>query len=102
MFSAEVLAKHEESLRKLKIEDMEASRPEDKKEILDRIPDVARFNTKMQELLFGELFPAWSNWDAERQAAHVSRMLRWQLVSDSRFSVGIFSNTETISPSESG
>merc|ERR1711964_921760 len=48
LFSQTSLEKHEAKLRGLKIANMNASRPEDAKEILDKIPDKDAFNMHMQ------------------------------------------------------
>merc|ERR1712066_1176417 len=59
LHSADSLAMHEESLRSLDITRMQASRQEDKDEILRSIPDVDAFNADLQRLIFQDLLPAW-------------------------------------------
>eukprot|EP00927_Polykrikos_kofoidii_P017580 TRINITY_DN18023_c0_g1_i1.p1 TRINITY_DN18023_c0_g1~~TRINITY_DN18023_c0_g1_i1.p1 ORF type:complete len:725 (-),score=65.72 TRINITY_DN18023_c0_g1_i1:92-2266(-) len=48
-----VFAFHEHRLRQLKVEEMSASRPEDRKQILDSIQDEAAFNFRLNEALHG-------------------------------------------------
>merc|ERR1712217_83891 len=90
IYSTTVLENHTGRLRLMKIENMEATRPEDKEEILAGIPDHEAFNDRLQELLFQELFPAWSSLDAELQMHRIARMSRWGQISFHRQSFGIF------------
>jgi len=62
-------------LRDLDVATMQASRPEDVKEILAKIPDVSAFNNHLQELLFGDqgLFDRCKHFDVLEQAAEVGR-----------------------------
>merc|ERR1712100_30032 len=46
------LEDHAQRLRSLRVESMQASRPEDVLEILSGIPDVAAFNKQLQTILF--------------------------------------------------
>jgi len=48
-----------DGLKTLKVEDMEATRPEDKAEILAAIPDKEAFDSDMQRMLFSDLLPSW-------------------------------------------
>merc|ERR1712125_130309 len=65
--SAWAYAKHCDSLRKLQVVNMEATRPEDKAFILERIPDTDAFDHHIQHLLFDELFPCWHQLDDIQQ-----------------------------------
>jgi len=71
------LAQKAETLRLLKIEDMEASRPEDKAEILATIADTAAFDAHVQHMLFEELIPAWGNTDDMEQMNRIGSNARW-------------------------
>merc|ERR1712137_79391 len=62
--SANALQDHESSLRNLRIETMESTRPEDKEEILASIHDHAAFDLQLQSLLFEDLFPSWRTLNA--------------------------------------
>lgn len=75
--SATGFAAHEKQLRTLRIVDMEATRPEDKAEILSDIPDTVAFDTHLQQLLFEDLFPAWFSFDAIEQMHRIARIARW-------------------------
>jgi len=59
--SKRTLAHHCNHLRELRIENMQASRPEDVEEIVSKINDVAEFNRSLHELLFGDgaLVSSW-------------------------------------------
>merc|ERR1712066_1205853 len=71
------LEQHEDELKHLRIEHMEATRKEDKDAILAKIPDHAAFNLHLQRLLQSDLLPAWRRMDAEKQMERVGRVLRW-------------------------
>merc|ERR1712176_1185846 len=95
MMNSRALDAHAERLRGLRIEEMQASRPEDVAEILANIPDKDGFNQRLQALMFGKLIPHWSNLDAREQVAVLGRLARWQLFVQSgegggRFSVDIY------------
>jgi len=78
--SVSTLFDHEDQLRHLRVEEMQASRPEDVQEILGKIADKDAFNAALQELLFGRQFGLLASWrelDAERQMNQVGRLLRW-------------------------
>jgi len=78
VLSAENLRAHEADLRGLRVERMQASRPEDVQEILAKIPDVKAFNTAVQHLLFDEqggLLSAWRDLDVARQMAETARLI---------------------------
>eukprot|EP00928_Gymnodinium_smaydae_P050579 TRINITY_DN34130_c0_g1_i1.p1 TRINITY_DN34130_c0_g1~~TRINITY_DN34130_c0_g1_i1.p1 ORF type:complete len:583 (-),score=89.14 TRINITY_DN34130_c0_g1_i1:397-2112(-) len=64
-------------LQDLRIENMAASRPEDVQGILDKIPNVDEFNSKLQELIF-EAFADWNSLDGRRQIEILGRLTRWQ------------------------
>lgn len=72
------LEKAEHWLSDLKIQDMQAARPEDVHEILAKIPDVQVFNGRLQEILFGKagLLVLRSNLDALQQAEQVGTFTR--------------------------
>merc|ERR1711933_288154 len=89
------LEQHAEQLRNLRIENMEASRPEDVREILAAIPDVDLFNKHLQSLIFDKLIPSWNNLDAQDQMSIVAKIVRIQDVINSRNSAGILSENQT-------
>merc|ERR1712232_763328 len=80
IFSAAKLAQHSARLKNLRIEDMEATRPEDKDEILAGIPDTAAFNAHLQTMLFSELFPSWASLDAAQQNQYIGHIIRWHKI----------------------
>merc|ERR1712187_104223 len=67
-------------LKNLDIQEMQATRPEDKADILAKIKDIPMFNSLMQALLLERLFPAWHNQDMTDQMKRVGRIVRWQQV----------------------
>lgn len=65
--SSRLLDHFEKELRLLRVEDMQASRPEDVEAILSKIPDKTAFNTDMQELIFNKstgLLVRWRGMDS--------------------------------------
>ena len=81
---------HEQELRRLRIEDMEATRPEDREEILHKIPDHEAFDRRVQVLLFEDLLPAWRRMDVALQLNRVGRFVRWHGVARARRSLRIY------------
>lgn len=77
--SSSHLKEHEEDLKSIQIQNMNASRPEDKAAILESIPDHDEFNNRIQTLLFRDLLPSWKGTDAARQMEVAGHILRWQL-----------------------
>lgn len=78
--SKNALAQHMEGLRFLKVQDLQATRPEDVEEILGKIPDFESFNQALHELIFDPqlgILATWSDLDAARQMEEVGRLLRW-------------------------
>jgi hypothetical protein len=71
------LDKHSQRLMELKVENMDATRPEDKAEILAGIPDKDDFDANVQQLIFNQLIPAWQNFDDMEQMSRVGRLARW-------------------------
>jgi len=69
------LTAHEDDLRGLKIENMEASRPEDITEILSNIADTNAFNDRLQSLIFGTLVGNWRNLDLKEKLRKVGHVL---------------------------
>lgn len=61
--SVECLDDHIDQVAKLRVEDCQASRPDDKAAILSRIPDLEAFNKELQELVCGSngLFDRWND-----------------------------------------
>eukprot|EP00443_Scrippsiella_acuminata_P048499 CAMPEP_0115279672 /NCGR_PEP_ID=MMETSP0270-20121206/58384_1 /TAXON_ID=71861 /ORGANISM="Scrippsiella trochoidea, Strain CCMP3099" /LENGTH=714 /DNA_ID=CAMNT_0002696367 /DNA_START=159 /DNA_END=2303 /DNA_ORIENTATION=- len=88
--SARVLEKHQDQLRSLRIEDMQATCPEDKEKILSGIQDVAAFNQELQRLLFEDLVPAWRDLDAMEQMERLGHLARWEQVADQRQYIGLW------------
>mmetsp|Transcript_48991 Transcript_48991/g.113540 ORF Transcript_48991/g.113540 Transcript_48991/m.113540 type:complete len:114 (-) Transcript_48991:83-424(-) len=78
--SAETLHNHRTALVKLKVREMEASRQEDKEEILCLVGDTDSFDRNLQKILFEELFPSWEGLDARDQMLRTAHVIRWQLV----------------------
>eukprot|EP00933_Yihiella_yeosuensis_P027768 TRINITY_DN21636_c1_g4_i2.p1 TRINITY_DN21636_c1_g4~~TRINITY_DN21636_c1_g4_i2.p1 ORF type:complete len:520 (+),score=90.04 TRINITY_DN21636_c1_g4_i2:391-1950(+) len=75
----DLLDVHEQRLRSLRVEEMQASRPEDVAEILAKIPDKASFNDQLQELIFHEgsgLFSKWRGLDALQRLEMVGDLVR--------------------------
>ena len=56
---------------------MQATREEDRLEILAKIPNHEDFNAHLQKLLFEDLFPAWRCLDVALQLDRMGHMLRW-------------------------
>lgn len=74
------LLSHTTKLLNLRVEDMQASFPEDKELIMAKILDKPAFNRQLQKLIFDQqqgLLAVWHNLDAEQQMGEVGRMLRW-------------------------
>lgn len=82
--SADSLVHHGTRLRRLRIRDMEATRPEDKEEILKSIADVDAFDEHLQRLLFQDLLPAWQSLDVTEQIVRIGRIARWQSACEAR------------------
>lgn len=77
MHSAWSLEKNQEKLKELKVENMEASRIEDKVDILSCIPDKDEFDANVQHMIFKELLPSWKGFDDMEQMRRVGRIARW-------------------------
>lgn len=77
MPSLSSLAKNEDSLKSLKVESTEATRPADQAAILDSIPDKEAFNSNFQHLLFEDLLPAWHLADVDTQMERIGCDARW-------------------------
>jgi hypothetical protein len=71
------LNQHQEELRKMKVENMKATRPEDKEEILAGIPDKAAFDESVQRLIFDDLIPSWKCFDDSEALSRIGRRARW-------------------------
>merc|ERR1712087_1002131 len=74
------LDEREADLKRLRIQDMKATRPEDIDEILSKIPDPSVFNEHVQHLLFEDLLPGWRVMDPSEQLERVGHVYRWQEV----------------------
>ncbi|CAE8718968.1 unnamed protein product [Polarella glacialis] len=72
--SAESLDQHFDSLNSLDVRKCEASRLEDRDFILQKIPDIDKFNARLQWLIFGSegLLKAWQ--DSESRAESTGRI----------------------------
>merc|ERR1712113_1258263 len=79
VLSAQSLDNHQEALKHLRIQDMHASRPEDIKEILSKIPDHESFNERLHNLIFDSLIAQWNCLDPTEQLELVGRLARWQI-----------------------
>ena len=82
--------KRKGSLKKLRVQEMKASRPEDVAEILQSIPDHDQYNSDLQHIIFDKLFADWQSLDAAQQIEHAGRIVRWQSVATSRRSEGVW------------
>jgi len=90
--SGKSLDLHQSKLMGLKVQHMQASRPEDVVEILSHIADKETFNQKLQELIFCQatgLLAQWRNLDRTQQMECVGRLARLQHICDKRASVGV-------------
>jgi len=79
--SRQQLVAHTPKLLRLKVEEMQASFPEDKELILARIDDKPSFNRQLSNLIFDRqsgLLAVWHHLDAEQQMGMVGRLLLWQ------------------------
>lgn len=65
-------------VKKLRVEDMSASRPEDVAEILQRIPNKEEFNTQIQKL-FDRLFGQFWHLPPSERVRVMCRELRWRM-----------------------
>merc|ERR1719471_2265401 len=66
-------------LKKLKIENMQASRPEDVQLILADIPDTDAFNRHLKSMIFNPdtgLFAEWRYSDSSEQMTRIGHMAR--------------------------
>mmetsp|Transcript_24519 Transcript_24519/g.40026 ORF Transcript_24519/g.40026 Transcript_24519/m.40026 type:complete len:786 (-) Transcript_24519:392-2749(-) len=86
MHSRPLLVMKKETMKNLKVENMQASRPEDVDYILSRIPNKNVFNQKLQKLIFDKagLLSTWFQLDAARQMEEVGNLLKWSLADDGR------------------
>jgi len=75
LYNAQAIDGHYQMLKRLDVNNCEASRPEDKVAILQRIDDVDAFNERLQLLIFGAggLLGKWM--DAERKLQTVGRVV---------------------------
>jgi len=78
--SSDNLDREEQKLHNLRVREMQASRPEDVQEILQKIADKDEFDRRVQELLFGNIFAGWRNLDTEEQLMQAGRMARWEAI----------------------
>jgi len=88
--SARVLQEHAEELRCLQVEQMKASRPEDVADILAKIPDVAAFNSALQQLIFDKdsgLLAAWDGVDTARRMSEAGHLLKWSMADPNQASL---------------
>ena len=92
MHSKVLLERKAGGLRNLRVQDMQASRPEDVQYILKRIPDKTLFNAKLQKLIFDKtgLLSTWCQLDASRQMEEVGNLLKWSLADDGKGEVWRF------------
>ncbi|CAE7481138.1 unnamed protein product [Symbiodinium natans] len=69
---------HRESLDALKVEEMQASRPEDVKMILRKIGDVARFNDNLRWMILDEEKGLLKSWKDATDIANVVRRIAYR------------------------
>ena len=77
------LQRCESKLHGLKVQDMQASRPEDVQEILAKIPDQDSFNRRLQDLLFNSSTGAiaiWRTKDSHKRLQRSGRLARWNAI----------------------
>ena len=96
--SSDALDRNEHRLRNLRIANMEASRPEDKDEILRRIGDRDAFDDRVQTLLFDDILPDLRQLDVASQLDRVGRFVRWQDAARRRGSLGVLDPREPEAP----
>lgn len=77
MYSSESLAKLQDQARSIRIQDTEATRPEDKEEILSTVGDADNINVIITKLLLKELIPAWNSLDGQEQMTLAGCLIRW-------------------------
>jgi len=70
------LQDYEDTLKKLDIRKMQASRKEDVDEILRKIDSPEDFNEELRNLLLNDLIPAWKNIDTSVQVERIDWALR--------------------------
>ncbi len=70
------LDEHEDSMKGLRIQDMEASRPDDVKEILAKIPEPDAFNERLRSIILESLIPNWRCMDVEAKMRRFGRLAR--------------------------
>merc|ERR1712087_837929 len=75
LYSKACLRAKEKDLRHLRIESMEASRPEDIVEILANIKDTNVFNTRLQDMLFEHIIVNWRRFDLTDKLKEVGRTI---------------------------
>lgn len=83
--NSEALMRRQRTLEGLRVENMQASRPEDVEEILSKIPDKAAFNKSLQELIFDPdvgLLVNWRQADALQKMEFASHVLKWARFSE--------------------
>ncbi|CAJ1443668.1 unnamed protein product [Effrenium voratum] len=81
------LEQHIGDLEDMRVEFMQASRPEDVQEILSKIPDIDTFNEALHKLILDPqlgILAQWVDLDAVRQMEEVGRLLRWGKVDQGR------------------
>eukprot|EP00928_Gymnodinium_smaydae_P051489 TRINITY_DN3503_c0_g1_i1.p1 TRINITY_DN3503_c0_g1~~TRINITY_DN3503_c0_g1_i1.p1 ORF type:complete len:692 (-),score=79.06 TRINITY_DN3503_c0_g1_i1:291-2366(-) len=84
--SRTTLLESEHSLRDLRIEAMQASRPEDIDEILAGIQDKDAFNSRLQSMIFGSsggLISEWKGLDGLEQMTRIGQLARFANLSHS-------------------
>jgi hypothetical protein len=76
LVSRAALDKKRDQLEYLDVQEMQATRSEDVQEILSKISDVAAFNARTRNMLFGShgLFLRWAKFDLVRQATEIARV----------------------------
>lgn len=103
---------HESVLRRLKVEEMNATRKEDKEEILSKIANKMAFNDRLQDMLFGGegLLAEFKSMNGNQKLAIMGVWLRWGKVCAGHESSwlrpevaqGASSNEEVLNPSTVG
>lgn len=80
LFSVGKLITEAQWLQDIRVQDMQAWRPEDVEEILNKIPDKEQFNFKIRMLIFDRLVADVRFLNAADQMRHVGQIARWEHV----------------------
>jgi len=80
IFSSGNLQEHRAKVENLKVEEMQATRPEDIEEILATIPNKEIFNRELHNMIFHDetgLFATWRGLDSAAQMDRIGKLALW-------------------------